>query len=133
MGQTTRGHRSTRAREIPALIFALVWMLGYEVTPLVHLALHDRLGAHTHGVAAHCHGAFCHADDEGPAATKSSSDPLSHAQGSLEHRGVAVLAPDLTIYVPELMLAGELALAAPRVELVAYFERRLPPARAPPT
>ena len=84
-------------------------------------------------VAAHCHGAFCHADDEGPAATKSSSDPLSHAQGSLEHRGVAVLAPDLTIYVPELMLAGELALAAPRVEHVAYFERRLPPARAPPT
>src|SRR5688572_22324296 len=89
-----QSHARGRAREIPALLFALVWLLGYEALPLAHVALHSQLAAHTHG-AAHCHGDVCHPDDS----ADSDEDPVSHGENSLEHRGVAALATDLTIYV----------------------------------
>lgn len=121
---------------IPALLFALVWLLGYEVVPFAHQAMHAQLGAHVHGAVAHCHGAFCHADaDETDGAehvAKQTRGSRSHGEGSLEHRGLAALAPELTIYVPELMLAGEMPREAPIVARVASFERCAPPARGPP-
>lgn len=128
-----------RAREIPALLFALLWVLGFEVVPAAHLALHASLGAHTHG-STHCHAGFCHADDEADGdaghdarAQKSApSDPRSHGQGSLEHRGVAALTPDLAVVVPELLLVGELPPPDAPVVRASSFEAPRPPARAPP-
>lgn len=119
---------AVRARELPALLFALVWLLGYEVVPLAHVAMHAQLAPHSHGVTTHCHGALCHADDEGA----SKSSPASHGQGSLEHRGVAALPHELTIFVPERMLAGEMPREAAHEARVSSFERVSPPARAPP-
>lgn len=128
-----------RAREIPALLFALLWVLGFEVVPTAHLAMHASLGAHTHG-STHCHAGFCHADDEadggageGARAQKAPpSDSRSHGQGSLEHRGVAALAPALAVLVPELVQVGELALPEALEARVVAFATPRPPARAPP-
>lgn len=139
-----------RAREIPALLFVLVWVLGFEVVPTLHLAMHASLGAHTHG-ATHCHAGFCHADDEasgdetdavahdgatqhdGAQAQKAPPhSSRSHGQGSLAHRGVAALAPELAVLVPELLLVGELPLPEAPVVYAASFEAPRPPARAPP-
>ena len=85
-----------------------------------------------HGAtAAHCHGGLCHSDsDEHVAKQTRGSRP--HGAGSLEHRGVAALAPELTIYVPELMLAGELPREAVLVARVSSFEPCSPPATGPP-
>ncbi len=118
---------------IPALLFALIWLFGYEVLPFAHVAMHAHLGAHTHGASAHCHGSLCHSEDGSPQhLTKSSSHQRPHGQGSLEHRGLAALQPDLTIYVPELMLVGEMPLEAVLVTRVQSFERCAPPATGPP-
>lgn len=132
-------HARARAREIPALLFVLVWLLGYEVLPFAHVALHAQLGAHTHGLAAgaHCHGDLCHAadeesDDGRDASASASSDPLSHGQNSLEHRGLAALTPDLTIYVAELTLIGELADDRAPDARIEAFAAVSPPARGPP-
>ena len=120
-----------RARVLPALLFALVWLFGYEVLPFAHQAMHAHLGAHSHGVAAgHCHGAFCHSDEGAERApTSHGSD---HGQGSLEHRGIAALAHEITIFVPELMLAGEQPIEIVLAPRIACFERCSPPVRGPP-
>jgi hypothetical protein len=120
-----------RARELPALIFALIWLLGYEVVPFAHLAMHAQIGAHVHGASTHCHGDVCHGEsvDGKP---DDASDPVSHGAGSLEHRGVAALASDLRVFVPELMLVGELPLVPPHVARIETFEPTTPPARGPP-
>lgn len=115
---------------IPALLFVLVWLLGYEGVPFAHQAMHAHLGAHSHASEAHCHGTFCHGDDE--AQRHGPASPDEHGQGSLEHRGVAALAHEITIFVPELMLAGEQPLDAVHVARVSSFERCSPPARGPP-
>ncbi len=118
-----------RARVIPALLFALVWLFGYEVLPFAHQAMHAHIGAHSHGVAAHCHGGFCHSDDGERAPTSHGSD---HGQGSLEHRGIAALTHEITIFVPELMLAGEQPIEVALASRVECFERCSPPVRGPP-
>ena len=131
----------TRARVIPALLFAFVWLLGYEVIPFAHQAMHAHIGAHSHsfehslghGVGEHCHGGICHSDapDEQTANAGKHSSP-SHGAGSLEHRGLAALPHELTLFVPELMLAGEMPRDAVLVARVSAFERCAPPATGPP-
>ncbi len=135
---------SGRARAIPALLFALVWVLGFEVVPTLHQALHASLGAHEHGALLHCHGSFCHASAEdldgsrrgprreGALAGDPIDGPRAHGDGSLEHRGIAALTPDLVLYVPEAILVGELADPARVESRIASFERRSPPVRGPP-
>jgi hypothetical protein len=144
-GMRTRGksHGRGRAREIPALLFALVWLLGYEALPLAHVAMHAQLAPHDHGAAAaadglaepaHCHGDVCHHEeaDGGGTASASAGDPIAHGQNSLEHRGLAALAPDLTIYVAVLTPIAELASdVAPEARPEA-FAAVSPPARGPP-
>lgn len=125
-------YASGRAREIPALLFALVWLLGYEALPLAHVALHAELAAHTHGVAdeRHCHDDVCHEESDGDA---EAGDPVSHGENSLEHRGLAALATDLRVFVAELILIGELpAEAAPELRAEAFVPVS-PPARGPPS
>jgi hypothetical protein len=113
---------------IPALLFVLVWLLGYEIVPAAHLAMHAHLGAHTHG-ATHCHAGFCH---EGEPGAQPAGDPIAHGKNSLEHRGVVALASDVRIFVPELMLVGELPLVPALTPRITSFEATSPPARGPP-
>jgi hypothetical protein len=121
----------TRARVLPALFFAVVWLLGYEVVPCAHLAMHARLGAHEHGAGAmHCHDGGCHADPR--AGAPAHRAPRSHGAGSLEHRGVAALVPDLAIHLPEAAVVGELALPTPLADRDVVFALASPPARGPP-
>ncbi len=44
----TRPRRSQLARRRLAAIASLVWLVGFEVLPNLHLAWHDRMGAHHH-------------------------------------------------------------------------------------
>ncbi len=135
----TRGRAGgrQRAREIPALLFALIWLLGYEVVPLVHVALHAQLAPHTHGESAggHCHGDVCHGASHGQGDEDKSAaagDPISHGQNSLEHRGLAALATDLTVYVAELTLIAKLADDRAPEARAETFVSVSPPARGPP-
>lgn len=125
------GEWSGRARAIPALLFALVWVLGFEVIPTLHQALHASIGAHEHASAAHCHGSFCHSDEASRPA-KRDPEHRAHGDGSLEHRGIAALTPDLVLYVPEALLVGELPDPSRVESRVTTFERRSPPVRGPP-
>lgn len=87
-----------RAREIPALLFAAIWLLGFEVAPAIHLARHAALPDH-----AHCHDGVCQDDGAerapGAAATGERQERPSgdHGEGSVEHRGLAALAPACAI------------------------------------
>jgi hypothetical protein len=110
-------------REIEALLAASLWLFGFVVAPLWHVASHGALAAHVHDghriVAddgAHCHGSACHAHDEG--------DPSRlrglHGAHSLLHGGVAAESP-----LP----------STPPVPVAAVAEARyeLRPPSAPPT
>ena len=122
-------------------MFLFVWLLGYEALPLAHIALHAQLAPHTHGevdaTLVHCHGDLCHSEDRpdrergGKAAPQES--PTSHGQNSLEHRGLAALAPGLIVFALELTLIAELENhVAPRARAVA-FASVSPPVRGPPS
>lgn len=121
-----------RARALPALIFALVWLLGYEVVPCAHLAMHARLGAHVHGASAlHCHDGVCHGDALAQKPARR-ADPRSHGAGSLEHRGVAALVPDLAIHLPAMVAVGEVVAPVALVDRTVVFASASPPVRGPP-
>lgn len=125
------GGGSERAREIPALLFALAWLIGVQVGPALHLARHAQLAPHDHGrPAAHCHGDVCH-DDERADEDREAPAP-DHGEGSLEHGGLAVLAPAPVIAaLPGAPIAEMLALKAPaRDRGVLRGDRAR--ARAPP-
>lgn len=129
MRSRTRRRGGERARVIPALLFALVWLFGYEVAPLAHQALHAQLRAHVHGTSATAEGAHCH---EGVCHGGRTQAPRTHGDGSLEHRGVAALPHAIVIFVPELTLAGELPREVVLAQRVSSFEASTPPARGPP-
>jgi hypothetical protein len=116
-------------------LFVLIWLLGYELLPFAHVALHAQLAPHTHGaVTGHCHGGVCHEESssQGEHGPSAATDPLAHGQHSLEHRGVAALTPDLTVFVAELTLIGETAdELAPGMRAEAFVSSS-PPARGPP-
>lgn len=61
-GTGQRRSRSTRRRGYAALVACLLWVFGFEVVPWLHMALHDRIGAHTHQglVIVHFDGAIEH-------------------------------------------------------------------------
>jgi hypothetical protein len=50
--RTSARDRPARAR-VWGCLAVLLWVLGVEVAPNLHLGLHDVLAPHTHGVAAH--------------------------------------------------------------------------------
>ena len=128
-GRERRTGPEGRAREIPALLFALVWVLGFEVGPALHLARHAALPQHDH-----CHDGVCHDDGGLEVAADDAGDPSGpeHGAGSLEHGGLAALAPaPIVTTVPGVPVAelvdAEAAIARP--DDVARDRAR---ARAPP-
>lgn len=59
-------HWIGRAREIPALMLAGLWLVGVLFAPLTHELLHSRLGTHTHhGEGAITFASAVHAHDDG--------------------------------------------------------------------
>ena len=126
------GGVSGRAREIPALLFALAWLIGVELGPALHLARHAQLAPHDHGRArTHCHRDVCHEDE--PAAGEDERSTPDHGEGSLEHGGLALLVPAPVITsVPGALVAEILApRVAPRARRELRVERAR--ARAPPS
>ncbi|UJR80834.1 hypothetical protein [Sandaracinus amylolyticus] len=120
-----------RAREIPALLFALAWLVGFEVGPALHLARHASLGAHEHGAGAatHCHDGVCH-DDEG--SERDERPAPDHGAGSLEHGGLAALAPAPVLAALIGPCIAEIVTPAREVERVSAPRVERPRARAPP-
>lgn len=82
---------------LPALVLALVWCGGFELTPIVHLF------AHTAG-AAHCHGAACHEHESDGEASELAA--ASHGAGSLEHRDVAAVGTPPAIVAWPMLVVG---------------------------
>jgi hypothetical protein len=96
---------SLRARRRRLAMFATVlWLVGFEFAPLLHVALHDHLGHHHHdagGAVIADHDDDAHADDEGDAATPTHVEAaLAHGRHSLAHHGVAVCPPAPAITKP---------------------------------
>jgi hypothetical protein len=103
-------------RRVMACLAAVLWVLGFEIAPNVHLGLHDHIAPHTHGGAvahddherehrhAHEHGhAHAHhsdpaqhaaADDARDVTSASRLDP-AHGDHDLLHRGIAIAQPPL--------------------------------------
>lgn len=76
------------------------WVLGFDVVPLAHMAFHDALDDHHHGVPsqqAHAHDHDHHsADEHAPFGEPRSSHPAGdestppeHGDGSVAHRDLA--------------------------------------------
>jgi hypothetical protein len=95
-----------------SLLASLLWLGGFEVLPMVHMAFHDAFGAHQHGVrrdshahedhhdghAHHHHDHGHHHDDHGYARDHGKQDdpghddgdtPAHHGDNSLAHRHLA--------------------------------------------
>lgn len=115
-----------------SLLLALLWLFGMELAPAIHLARHDALGAHEHHGAVHREprrlrtAALRHGhDDDRPGGA-------GHGEASLEHRGVAVLAPAEIVAA----IAGAPVAAIAALPIVRARGDRiaidLPPARGPP-
>lgn len=126
-----------RAREIPALLFALLWLLGFEAGPALHLARHATLPQHDH-----CHDGVCHDDvrsaDERSADARS-SDALGgapgaedHGEGSLEHGGLAALTPAPIVTAIVGALVAEIVAPTWERALEGELARARARARAPP-
>ncbi|MCG8421627.1 MAG: hypothetical protein MJE77_27215 [Proteobacteria bacterium] len=59
-----------------ALLACALWVLGFEVAPNLHIGFHDLFADHHHGDS--------HTED------RDGNSP-DHGDGSIEHRGVAIL------------------------------------------
>jgi hypothetical protein len=110
----TRYAYERRAREIPALLLALVWLLGVEVLPGAHVLAHASIQPHEHQGHSHRH---------------SGND---HGENTLEHHAIAVLVPGPVVAPPP--SAALIAILEPPVApaLRAVLVARVVRARAPP-
>ena len=99
-------HPDDTARRALALWAALLWVLGFELLPGVHIGMHGVLPAHVHGAfhehddahehehtGDHDHPEFADVD----AATGASTLDPDHGDHELLHRGIAALQPPLAI------------------------------------
>jgi hypothetical protein len=116
-----------RRRRLAALA-CLLWILGIEVLPNAHLAMHGRLGAHRHDAGesrrgdggivvrvhrdstSHVHDGVVHAHGDAAAASPApdvraigapdGTPPPGHGDHSLAHRRAALAAPPPVIDAP---------------------------------
>jgi|GEM_PF-3190530 len=151
----TRPSRSRRELRIAAVIACALWLLGVELAPGLHVALHARLARHVHdaepgpvvtvhfddawhahGGSAHSHGFTPPLDDPDPISSGFHApvpfDP-GHAGHSLAHRALALASPPIVqtapLQVPRAIL--------PVTHRIARLSAAIPPpdpsARAPPS
>lgn len=132
-----------RGRELPALGLVLVWLFGVVVAPLVHLALHASLGAHSHAsvatddarTAGLCHDDHCHGAPDRDAVDRGEHDdeaPAGHGRGSALHGDVAALFPAPALVIPPFVAFGERACPEVREDLVEALPAPPSLARGPP-
>ena len=98
--------RSRRTRARLALIACVLWLVGVEIMPGLHEALHDHLAAHTHdggGMVVkvsfgsepthrHADGTIHRGADPRPGKQRDTllGNLLAHGQNSLEHHAAAL-------------------------------------------
>lgn len=128
-------HWIGRAREIPALMLAGLWLMGVLFAPLTHEFLHSRLGTHTHhgegaiefASAVHAHDdGIPHIDDAGPQIEERAGAPHLHDLLALNTHAPGWLMP-IGVLIGEAEGPSDLddALSAPRLPSLI--------ARGPPT
>ncbi len=105
-----------------ALVACVLWVVGFELVPLVHVAVHAYLAPHRHEggvivavemedrdaeVDEHGEPVVPAAADDTPAPTRHAPDPharlaraLGHAHGSMAHHDLAVTAPAVPLHAP---------------------------------
>lgn len=123
-------------RQIFGAWLVFVWMLGFELLPAVHIAVHAHLGDHHHGVpgeraADHCHGDACHshgpdvedAEDEPERPGWRATGSRPHGTHSLAHREMA--AKPANVDVPPVSSAPARRTPAPRA-----LRQEVPPSHA---
>lgn len=147
-----------RARAQIALVACALWVLGFELVPLVHVALHEYLAPHRHegGVIVAIEtedrdaeidehaapGLPATRDDTGtPQPARHAPDPharlaraLAHAHGSLAHHDLAVTAPAVPMHAPlpvdrRPSSSAVVVIATPISATVPSAAARGPPAR----
>jgi hypothetical protein len=153
-----KGMRAQHRRRAVATIMCLLWLLGIEVLPNLHLASHDA-STHEHtpagtivtvtfGTAAHAHDGTVHSHDAADraaeltrqAAREQHRDELAidgpvstHVASGLAHHAVALHAPPPPLLAPlpvVQLVTNVVSLPAGRVDVafVATADARGPPA-----
>lgn len=153
-----KGMRTQHRRRAFAMITCLLWLLGVEVLPNLHLAAHDA-ATHEHtaagtivtvtfGTAAHAHDGSVHSHDAADRAAELTrtaarehhrnelaiDDPISaHVASGLAHHAVALHAPPPPLLAPlpvVQLVTNVVALPVGRVAVafVATADARGPPA-----
>ena len=128
-------HWIGRAREIPALMLASLWLLGVLFAPLTHELLHSHLGTHTHqgdgaigfASAVHAHDdGVPHIDEAGPQVQERAGAPHLHDLLALNTHAPGWVMP-IGVLIGEAEGPADLddALSAPRLPSLI--------ARGPPT
>ena len=131
-----------------AVVACLLWVLGYEVLPDVHLATHGALAAHRHDAGdrparfwrvrtahapvAHQHGAATHQHGRAPRGERAAAPDPGHGAHSLAHRTIAIATPAPVIIAP---LPTSWRLWSERVDVLgeaAWRPTLLASARGPP-
>ncbi len=133
-------HRAPlRRRRALALAAAVLWLVGLELAPNLHLALHDHLGAHVHAGDSI---AFAHRHADGTIhrtaarkprrATRDLALSLEHGAHSLAHHAAGLQPTGPAIVVPlPVDRRPTLVIAARTTELVSLLAARAT-ARGPP-
>jgi hypothetical protein len=145
-GAMRRYALARRTRRVRIAIAALVvWVVGLELGPNLHLALHDRLGEHTHAgesttfVASHTHAdgsvhRIATHRTRRDAETRLAA-ALAHGRNSLAHRSAAIAAKAPPIIAPlpvdrPTLLVEAITASAPTSHGFARATARGPPANA---
>ena len=134
-----------RARRVYAVTALVLWLLGVEVLPNLHLAFHG--DDHTHGEHGEIRSyeqrlahALAHAEGEAHDHRRSTHGreaqidlaPHGHAAGGIAHRAIALLDPPPPITTPVAApLAEAWQHAEPAARIAAAWRSR-PTARGPP-
>jgi hypothetical protein len=108
----------------------LVWILGFEVGPAIHVGLHEQLGPHAHDgdeiEGGQAFGRFDHSDaeheDEHGGERDRHLDPWSpeHGEHSVAHRSLATIAGVLDLWSPPPITAlDHPPPGAPQLDIIA--------------
>ncbi len=129
----------------------MLWLLGFEVMPWAHVAIHDHLAPHHHDASGamildegHCHSsvAHCHTHIDGfdPAAVAPRGidsrarlrAALQHGAGSLAHHGVAAVPAPPPLHQPLPIDPPELRFSVQSLASLTSISTPTAAARGPP-